>query len=553
MRRIEATSDSPFALRNSRIWLIAALAAVFILSLPNLQYPIGRDQATYCVIAEGLLKGRHLYRDLWDNKPPGIFWIYVPVVKLFGRSMWLAGALDLFCVVAASICTFFFCSRYLGPQVGAIAAVLYAYFHDSKGYIDAAQSEIFLILFVFISFFLLACKGRRPGWRGFGAGLALGAAFWVKYNAIVFLPLVAFMPCLDTSHLDASSPRLTLNIPLRSWLARTAALLGGFAVAIVGVLALFLYSGAWPAMKEVQFEVLPRYGAMVVERTPHYFLWALGQIVFNVGTWPEAGVAIALLIAWRCREFHRTAPIFLTALSGFLVVATQARYNAYSFETFYPFLAMLWAYSAVKIFEGFRTLSRQFSERGWSAARIGVWLVFMNCAYFPMPVPAMRQVERYQGLKEWWRNPEKSYAGYWWALGIEHLGGEFQVIGYLRIHSAPGDQVYVWGTAPLIYFLAARECPSRFVSNLGLVSEWAPQAWRNQLVRTLRNKRPMFVIVERHDAIPAVSGTTLDSQEYLIRYPALGQLLIHHYRKVESFKSFIIYARLHNTFEGGSS
>jgi Dolichyl-phosphate-mannose-protein mannosyltransferase len=553
MHMLGETSGGSVSTHNSRTLMIAALAAVFILSLPNLQYPIGRDQATYCVIAESLLKGKHLYRDLWDNKPPGIFYLYVPIVQLLGRATWLVGAVDLVCVTAAALATFFFCTRYLGPQAGAIAAVLYAYWHNRKGYINAAQPEVFLVLFVFAAFFLLAREGHRWGWRSFAAGLALGAAFWIKYNALAFLPLIVLLPYLDTGRLDLPSPRLGLTLPWGAWPARTAALLGGPAATIACVLAWFRLSGAWPAMSEVQFQVLPRYGAMVVERTPHYFLWALRQVNFNLGTWPEAGVALALLIAWRCRDLHRMAPIFIAAASGFLVTASQARFNAYSFETFFPFLAMLWAYAAVEIFEGFRTLSRQFSRRGWATARVGVWLVFINCMYFPLPAPAMRQVERYQGLEKWWRNPEKSYGSYWWSLGIEHLGGELQAVRYLKAHSSPGDEVYVWGTAPLIYFLSARQCPSRFVSNLALVSNWAPTAWRDELVQTLKARSPRFIIVERRDAIPAVSGTTLDSQEYLIRYPALLHLINSRYKCAKVFTNFTVYVRrpLHAT--GGAS
>ena len=550
---VGATSGGNVSSHHSRIWMMAALVAVLILALPNLQYPIGRDQATYSVIEEILLKGKHLYRDLWDNKPPGIFYLYVPIVALLGRVPWLVGAVDLACVAAASLCTFYFCTRYLGPQTGALAAVLYAYWHNHKGYISAAQPEVFIILFVFAAFFLMAHEGWRPPWRSFAAGLAMGAAFWIKYNALAFLPLIIFLPWLDTRRLDEPSPRLGLAISRQTLLHRTSALMAGLAAAIGGVLALFWFSGTWPAMKNIQFEVLPRYGAMVVHRTPHYFLWALGQIVFNLGAWPEAGVAVALLIAWRCRDIHRTAPIFLAALAGFLVTASQVRYNAYSFETFFPFLGMLWAYSAVTLYEVVRMLSRRSSERGWKAASIGVWLVFINCAYFPLPTPAMHQVERYEGLAKWWRNPEKSYKTYWWSLGIEHLDGEFQVVRYLKDHSAPNDQVYVWGTAPLIYFLSRRQCPSRFVSNLGLVSDWTPAAWRKQLVRTLWNKRPRYIIVERRDAIPAVSGTTLDSQEYLVRYPALARLLREHYEKVQAFRSFVVYARIQSPAREGAS
>jgi len=528
---------------NSRIWMAAALVAVFFLALPNLRYPIGRDQATYCVIAHGLLQGKQLYRDLWDNKPPGIFYIYVPIVQVFGQAMWSVGVVDILCVLAVSLCTFLFCRRYLGPRAAAVAAVLYAYLHDRPGYINAAQPEVFLMILVFASFFLLAGKERGTRWRNFAAGFSLALAFWIKYNALVFLPLVAFLPYLETSRRDADPLRLTLNVSMKDWAARTAVLLAGFGAAIGGVLAYFRLSGAWPAMKEVQFEVLPRYGTMVIDRTPHYFLWALGQSVFNLGPWTEAGVAVGLLMAWRSRELNRTAPVFLAALAGYLSTAMQARFNAYSFETCLPFLAMIWAYAVVRTFGGFRKASKSFKRRGWSAARLGVWIVFLNLLYFPLPVPAMKQVEHYQGLVRWWRNPEKSYASYWWALNLEHLGGEFQVIHYLREHAAAGDSVFIWGTAPLIYFLSGHECPTRFVSNLGLISAWAPATWRTELISDLRKAPPRYIVVERHDAISAVSSTTLDSQEFLVRYPALAGLIQSQYAPVKSFKDFVIYTR----------
>jgi len=552
MHMLGATSGGSVFLRKSRIWLIAAMTVVFILSLPNLQYPIGRDQATYCVIAEGLLKGKHLYRDLWDNKPPGIFYLYIPIVKVLGRATWMVGAVDLVCVLTAAFASFCFCTRYLGPQTGAISAVLYAYWHNRKGYINAAQPEIFLVLLILAAFFLLACEGHFTKWRSFAAGLALGAAFWTKYNALLFLPLVVFLPYLDISRLDESPPRIVLSIPWREWSLRTATLLAGLVLTVAGVLVGFQLSGAWPAMKEVQFQVLPRYGAVFVVRTPHYPLWALSQINFNLGNLPQAGIALALLIAWRCRDLRRTAPIFLAAASGLLVTASQARFNAYTFETFLPFLAMLWAYVAVQAYEGFHALSVQFARRGWSAARIGMWLVFINCAYFPLPVPAMRQMERYQGFAKWWRSPEKSYASYWWSLEIEHLGGEFKAVRYLKEHSIVDDEIFIWGTAPLIYFLSGRDCPSRFVSNLALVSDWAPAAWRDELVQTLKLKRPRFIIVERRDAIPAISGTTLDSEEYLVRYGALARLIKQQYRLAKPFRNFTVYARRQAPAAGGA-
>ncbi len=543
MKNLGALTDESVFSHNSRIWMAAALVAVLFLALPNLRYPIGRDQATYCVIAQSLLQGKQLYRDLWDNKPPGIFYIYIPIVKIFGRAMWSVGVVDIACVLAVSLCTFLFCRRYLGPQAAAVAAVFYAYLHDRPGYINAAQPEVFLMILVFASFFLLAPKERGARWRSFAAGFSLALACWIKYNAVVFLPLVALVPYLKTSMRDADPLRLDLNVPWKVWGARAAVFLGGFGAAVLGVLSYFHFTGAWPAMKQVQFEVLPRYGAMVIDRTPHYFLWALGQTNSNLGTWTEMGVPVALLIAWIRRAINRTLPLFLAALAGYLSTAAQARFNAYSFETCLPFLAMIWAYVVVKMLEGFQMLSTSFKLRGWTAARLGVWIIFFNLLYFPLPAPAMKQIEHYEGLAKWWRNPEKSYERYWWALDLEHFRGEFQIIHYLRQHAAAQDRVFVWGTAPLIYFLSGRECPTRFVSNLGLISAWAPAAWRTELVSGLRKARPRYLVVERRDAIPAVSCTTLDSQEFLVDYPALAGLIRAKYAPVKSFKNFVVYAR----------
>src|SRR5580692_12738156 len=38
--------------------------------------PLERDISTYAVVAQGLLSGRSLYSDLWDDKPPAIHFTY---------------------------------------------------------------------------------------------------------------------------------------------------------------------------------------------------------------------------------------------------------------------------------------------------------------------------------------------------------------------------------------------------------------------------------------------------------------------------------------------
>jgi hypothetical protein len=550
---INQTAESaPLSHGAPKRWLAGALVLVFFRALPNLRYLLGRDQATYCVIGQGLLQGKLLYRDLWDNKPPGIFYLYALIVKAFGPVMWSVGVVDILWLMVISCCIFYFSRRYLGNPGAALAVIFYACRHCRQGYIHAAQPETFLMLCVFAAWFLLqgspplTARAGKPRLisgvaRYMAAGLILGAAFWLKYNAVAFFPFVALLPFVEFRELDQGLMRLRLLIPWEDWFRRMLAVAASFVFLGVAVLAYFRVSGAWPAMKEVQFEVLPRYGALVFHWSFQYLNWALTQTQNHMGVWWEVMPALTLLIAWWRRELGRIAPLTLLALAGYISTTMQGRFHPYYFETCYPFFAMFWAYVSVKTFEGFVQLQRIFTQRRWTLARGLLWVVFASLAFSLLPEESVRIVEQYRYAADWRRDPESSYKTYYWQLPLEKIGDQLRVVDYLEANSRPHDEVYVWGTAPLINFLPQRENPSRFVSNLGLMSTWAPESWRQELVRTLVAKRPRYVVVERHDAVSTLTFTTMDSEEYLQVYPALAGLLMRQYERIANYTDFEIY------------
>jgi 4-amino-4-deoxy-L-arabinose transferase-like glycosyltransferase len=551
---------------RSRAWLYWTLVLVFLRSLPNLRYLIGRDQATYCVIGQGLLHGHLLYRDFWDNKPPGIFYIYALIVKIFGPVMWSVGLVDILWLLVFSCCLFYFSRRYLGNPGAALAVIFYACRHCRQGYIHAVQPEAFLMLCVFAAWFLLvrdnpsppalgassmdgqpppsSRKGQGAGSttaRHLAVGLLMGAAFWMKYNAVAFFPFLVLVPFVDFGELAKGSSRLRLLITWKNWFGRMLIVTAAFVFTIAAVFISFRISGAWPAMKEIQFEVLPRYGAMAFHWNFYFLYWALWQTQNHLGVWWEVIPAVALVIAWWRRELGRIAPITLMALAGYISTAMQGRFHPYYFETCFPFFAMFWAYVGVKTYEGFVALQRIFMQRRWALARGLLWLVFASLAFSVLPEESVRTVQQYRFAADWWRDPESSYKAYYWQLPLEKIGDQMRVIDYLKTNSRPRDEVFVWGTAPLINFLPQRENPSRFVSNLGVMSTWAPESWRQELARTLEEKRPRFVVVERHDMVPTLTFTNLDSEQYLQVYPALSGLLQRQYKPAANYADFEIY------------
>ena len=543
MAESPAISQPAGATRHSRAWLLAALTVVAIRALPNISYPIARDQAVYCVIGQGLLEGKHLYLDFWDNRSPGLAYIYAVIVKLCGAEMWCVGLVDILWLLAISYLVFRFTERYLGPGAAAVAVVVNASWHVWAGYRQAAQAEPLLMVFVFAAFFLMAGEGRWPRLRHFLAGLVFGVAFWTKYNSLAFLPLVALVPYLNAGSLDAEPRCVSLLIPWRRWLANFMIFAVGCGTVVGSVLIYFWGVGSWAAFVEDQFVVLPRYVAMALERTPHYWLYAVNQTIALLGPWTEAAVAVALLVAWKLRDLKRLAPIVVAVALGYASLAVQVRFHAYAFETCNPFFAMIWGYLGLKTYQGFRALAHSFATRGWRVARVLAWVVFANLAVWPVPEQVLNVAAQYRALATWWREPEAFYAAYPWPVPISHLPDQMRVISYLRQNVKAGDGVFVWGSEPLIYFLTGTRQPTRFVLNLPLVSPWSPPAWRDEVVRDLKKSPPRFLVVARDDALLYIAYHRWDSEEFLKVYPELATFISDWYEPVEHLRNFEIYGR----------
>ncbi len=533
---------SPAVSPRSRLWLGASLLFVVLRAFPSICYPIARDQATYCYIGQRLWEGKHLYLDLWDNKPPGIFFLYAIMVKFLGNAMWQVGFLDILWLLVISVFIFKFAERYLGTAPAVIAVAIHATWRAGSGYWDAAQPENFLVLLVFAAYFLASYDGKTRWFYDFLSGILFGAAFWFKYNAVTFVPLVLILPHLDFSPLTTSGlfPRFTLSG--EEWMKRVGIWTVAASLIVAAVIGYLAWLGAWPAMREMQFKILPRYNAMAYAWPKSYFLFVLQQIRVYLGWWSVLVAAVALLVARRARDLSATLPVFLAAAMGLVCTGLQGRLPSFAFETCFPFFAMLWGYLAVKIYQGFRQISRKCWERKFHLAAILVWIIFANLVYLPLPNEVLQFGLYIDDMKEFRQDRDTFYRNYPWARPISHFDGQLHVVQYLQHNSNPNDGVFVWGSEPLIYFLAQRNPPTRFVSNLGLISLWAPPTWRQELIRTLQAEPPRYIVVVREDWVPMISFNFLDSEGYLReRYPALREFVNSGYQKVDDYKEFTIF------------
>ena len=527
----------------SRALLVIAILFVLVRALPILTFPMGRDQATYLVVGKGLLEGKRLYRDLWDIKPPGIYIVYAGIAKVFGRAVWSVAMVDALLLLVISFFLFWYAKSYLGRAGAAVALMVNASWHGEMRYHWIAQPELFQLVCI-LSGILLLQWGRR-WWkaRWFAAGLLLGCVCWLKYNGIAFLPLLLFLPYLDRNSLDRNPPRVSLTIAWRDWVARAVFLVAGLAAAIGLVLAWIVSTGAWQAMKEGQFEVLPRYAAMAFQRNPHYLLSAFARTDYWLGVWTLWATLAALLVAWWRRDLGRFAPIFFAGLAAFASVVMQVRFHDYYFQICYPFFAAIWAYLVINIYEGCRALARSLRRRGWRLAAGLVWVVFAEVLFWPLPKEFTKLAMRYEELREWRADAGTYYSNYPHQLPFELLPGQFDVVHYLEKNAKPSDSIYLWGAQCSVYYLTGHQPPTRFISDSFIMSLWSPAYWREELMRNLRDTRPTFIVVTRGDEIPIITYVNLDSERYLKRFPELDSFITENYRLVADLDSFVIYRR----------
>jgi hypothetical protein len=191
--------------------LVAWIALVFLLvlaRLPAVVEPAGSDQSLYMYVADRVIDGGAPYVDAWDQKPPGVFFVYA-AIRLVWPSASAVAIADALAAAATAVALIVLGWRALGRNVTMAGATAYLLLsHPSiqrlSGLYVRGQCEVFIALTIAVG---LALAWRRNLGRLhlLTAGLSLGAAIWLKYNAAAYA-----LPLLVAVMLPPEGPR-------RSW------------------------------------------------------------------------------------------------------------------------------------------------------------------------------------------------------------------------------------------------------------------------------------------------------------------------------------------------
>src|SRR6266568_2409951 len=195
---IESRASAPDATRSRSLLpaaLVALAAAALLLRCVSIAEPLGVDQSLWASAVRGLAHGQRLYRDVWEQRPPGIYWIYLAAFRVFGWTPAAVAWLDVLAAAATTTVLYAIGRKLATPLTGACAAALYAvltmpaWLYGHGGFLERSVCETFIVVCVALSAWC-AVRFREDDSTAFAfaLGLSAGAAVVLKPNAGLYFP-----------------------------------------------------------------------------------------------------------------------------------------------------------------------------------------------------------------------------------------------------------------------------------------------------------------------------------------------------------------------------
>ena len=457
----------------SRLILLAvlALAALLIVLERCHTYaePLERDITTYAVIGQELLRGRALYTDLWDHKPPAIHVTFALAEALVGEGPFSIFLLNVLSALAVLAALYQGGKAVGGVKAGLGAALIWAVVSGDPG-LQANQpnEEVFLNAFqawVF-ALWLTARADGSPGRRWILIGILSAIASLYKPFAVLEVLLLSVV----TLSLSWASFRLRKRA-----LQQAAIVLACVLAAWAGVLAWFSFQGRWGDFRDAVFTYNFSYSG--------YQGGSFSDFLKNIGGQALDFATLAwlfLLFALGClgvffgrRKKEGQGPWLLWAaflVAAELEVLAPGRFFAHYDQLLLPPLIVgaVW---------GVTLLNDWIGRKGWEGLPTLILLVVLIFHEAPF----------YKLSPEAWAN--KKYADGPLFAESYQLGRE------LNIWLAPGESFYEWGNESELYFAARRSPPSGVFYSYPLLNNPLAGDLAARVVADLQKTKPELVVL----------------------------------------------------------
>jgi len=428
------------------------------------------DSYVFVIIGRQVRHGFLPYRDLWEMKPPAVFYYLAAVFAVLPEALWSIRFADFTLYLLAAAAFYAVCRMEANRLIAALGTGAWLYFaHHQWFNLGGVYTEEYAAIGAVFAVAAAARYGRsgRPR-AAFLTGIAVAGATLCKHpGAAAVLPAFILM---------------TRRPSLRGFLAFV---LGG-AVPVVLVVAYFWYRGAFADFLDCNVWTLMSYGKLTASR-PDWIstrlpeLWHRSWEMLQPYPLLLGSIGVGLPVCLLRPTRLRFAAVAWVAID-FLGVAVQNHYYQHHYIQVFPSVCLLGTLALAWV------LQPRPAER-WSVVAVRLALAG---ALAVIAAPGLRQVvlQRQEIVRQQWalllsgpqawpRSPTRPF--------------EEEVGAYIRDRTAPGDRLHVhgWnGTALGTYWAADRPVASQYFYDLGFPPD-------KQLADLERNAPAYVVVISR--------------------------------------------------------
>jgi len=515
-------------------WLwIGVIAGLLVLRLPSLVQPAGGDQGLYVYAAQRILAGDVMYRDVWDQKPPGVAFLYAPLSAVWRGEAVVPGA-DLAAAAATAVLLVLLGRRRYSLNVGCGAATAFLVLGDPyllrlSGIYVRGQCEPFIALAITAGLTLLAHRGRRP-LHLLGAGVALAAAFWLKYNAATYaLPIVVATWAWRS---DGAGNR-------RSFVGDLVWVASGFMAVTATFLLYFTLTGALIDLRLATIDYNLQYSNETYAGTFDAFAYVATMPLQRASAdmlWFVAGVG-SLLLAGRRPWGDSTLVVLSWVVAAVLSIAVNgSRGLPNYFVQANPALALV-ASAGLATLAGYRTGVRFATVALLVAA---LWRVGTDAPYRGFRLASMPGLIANVGFDLRHIAGQVDRATYLRRFkGVKHDALENDELArYIRETTRPGEDIFVFGfSGGSVSWKSGRASASRFFWSRPVFIEFAadrPGYGSAGLLEDLRRRPPTIVALQKEE---------WRSRDFFLANEPLRGWLTEHYLADRETPMFSVWRR----------
>lgn len=511
--------------------LLTALVVV-VAGLPLLIMPLHVDQATFAMVGREIARGGFPYVDIWDQKPPAIYFIYAVAVQGPFDIMRNVRLFEIGWTAATAVTLLELGRRWWNVRAGVLAGLVYGLAHlNNDPWWMSGQPDSLMVLPLALALVWYG-DGRSRRGRLIAAGALLGVACQLRFQMVLYIPFFPFVELVETR-----------TGRVRLWFTRMVWLGIGFAALQAAVLLYLIAGGAFAEFVRTMRYAAgytglggpwnpaegPTWQAYLTALRDSFAWWGYFRMVLVL-----PALAGAFYGAFLLRN-ARVAQLGILLLLSYLAVAVQAKFFWYHFGHLFLALSLLFGWTSDRTLSALRR--RWAPVPAYAIAAITLLVLLLNSGQLQRDA-----WNEWRSLIRFYTHPEERDAYY--ALVGNGYAGIREVSAHVRGRTSPGDRIFVWGFDPAIYLLAERSPGARFMFTFPFMSDWSPPEWRQSLVTELERNRPVYFLVEHGSTATWITGTSVDMAESIASFPELQRWLSANYRYEADIGGITFYRRV---------